>query len=236
MREVTEGSICIQCFQEWKAVKEKIFNLLPKYGNPDEYTVKKIIASYGIDTPRSVLLETGSENINLEFPVVLKVSDPKILHKSDVGGVVIGILDRKQLSDEISRMRSRFPGSRIMVEEMERGGVEIIVGLINDSNFSNAIMLGMGGVYTELYHDVVFRLTPISNKDAADMIDSVKIRNFEKGFRGISVDRQAIIKLLMNLSELSEDLGNDLEMLDLNPVIVNGSRVLAVDAKLFVKG
>ncbi|QRF76036.1 hypothetical protein Thermo_01547 [Thermoplasmatales archaeon] len=213
----------------------KILGMLPQFGNPDEYTVKKIIASYGIDVPRSVLIRTGDEEFDLDFPLVIKVSDPKIMHKSDVGGVVLGINDSDQLHREISSMRSRFPESNIMVEEMEHKGLEIIVGLVNDANFGNTIMLGMGGVYTELYRDVVFRLTPIIERDAADMIDSVKIRDFEKGFRCIAVSREAIIKLLLRVSQISEDLGDNLEMLDLNPVIVNGDRIFAVDAKLVIR-
>ncbi len=216
-------------------MKGKISEMMPTDANLDEYAVKRIISAYGIPTPKSVLMDSREREVELEFPVVVKVSDPKILHKSEVGGVAIGIRDRKQLAEEVSRMKARFPNAGILVEEMEKGGLEIIAGLVNDRNFGNVIMLGMGGIYTELYHDVVFRLTPISGTDAADMIDSVKIRVFENGFRGIRVEREAIIELLMKLSMISDDLGSDLDMLDLNPVIVNGDRISAVDAKLILK-
>ena len=216
-------------------MKGKISEMMPTDANLDEYAVKRIISAYGIPTPKSVLMDSMEREVELEFPVVVKVSDPKILHKSEVGGVTIGIQDQKQLAEEVSRMKARFPNAGILVEEMEKGGLEIIAGLINDRNFGNVIMLGMGGIYTELYHDVVFRLTPISGIDAADMIDSVKIRVFENGFRGIRVEREAIIDLLMKLSMISDDIGSDLDMLDLNPVIVNGNRISAVDAKLILK-
>ena len=216
-------------------MKGKISEMMPIERNPDEYAVKRMISAYGIPTPKSVLVDSGEREMELEFPVVVKVSDPKILHKSEVGGVTIGVRDRKQLAEEVSQMKARFPGSGILVEEMENGGLEIIAGLVNDRNFGNVIMLGMGGIYTELYHDVVFRLTPISRTDAEDMIDSVKIRVFEKGFRGIRVEREAIIDLLLKLSLISEDIGSDLDMLDLNPVIVNGDQISAVDAKLILK-
>ncbi len=216
-------------------MKGKISEMMPTDRNPDEYAVKRMISAYGITTPESVLMDSREREVELRFPVVVKVSDPKILHKSEVGGVTIGVRDQKQLAEEVSRMKARFPNAGILVEEMEKGGLEIIAGLVNDRNFGNVIMLGMGGIYTELYHDVVFRLTPISRTDAADMIDSVKIRVFEKGFRGIKVAREAIIDLLWKLSLISEDIGGDLDMLDLNPVIVNGDRISAVDAKLILK-
>lgn len=216
-------------------MKGKISEMMPSDASLDEYAVKRIISAYGIPTPKSVLMDSVGRDLELEFPVVVKVSDPKILHKSEVGGVTIGIRDQKQLAEEVSRMRERFPDAGILVEEMEKGGLEIIAGLINDRNFGNAIMLGMGGIYTELYQDVVFRLTPISRTDASEMIDSVKIRVFEKGFRGIRAERDAIIDLLLKLSLISDDIGSDLDMLDLNPVIVNGDRISAVDAKLILK-
>ncbi|MHB1708540.1 MAG: acetate--CoA ligase family protein [Thermoplasmataceae archaeon] len=216
-------------------MKGKISEMMPSDASLDEYAVKRIISAYGIPTPKSVLMDSVGRDLELEFPVVVKVSDPKILHKSEVGGVTIGIRDQKQLAEEVSRMRERFPDAGILVEEMEKGGLEIIAGLINDRNFGNAIMLGMGGIYTELYQDVVFRLTPISRTDASEMIDSVKIRVFEKGFRGIRAERDTIIDLLLKLSLISDDIGSDLDMLDLNPVIVNGDRISAVDAKLILK-
>ena len=216
-------------------MKGKISEMMPTDRNPDEYAVKRMISAYGITTPKSVLMDSREREVELRFPVVVKVSDPKILHKSEVGGVTTGIRDQKQLAEEVSRMKARFTNAGILVEEMEKGGLEIIAGLVNDRNFGNVIMLGMGGLYTELYHDVVFRLTPISRTDAADMIDSVKIRVFEKGFRGIKIAREAIIDLLWKLSLISEDIGGDLDMLDLNPVIVNGDKISAVDAKLILK-
>lgn len=203
--------------------------------NPDEYTVKNLIREYAIATPVSTLIDENSDLHGIRFPVVLKVSDPNILHKSDVGGVVVGIQNSAGLEDELGKMREKFPESRILAEEMEDPGLEIIVGLINDRNFGNVIMLGMGGVYTELYHDVTFRLTPITELDAAEMIDSVSVRKFEKGFRGIKVDVESIVRLLTNVSNLSVDIGERLEMLDLNPVIVNGDRAVAVDAKLILR-
>jgi succinyl-CoA synthetase beta subunit len=216
-------------------MKGKISQLITTDANLDEYAVKRIISAYGIPTPKSELVDSGEKGVDLEFPVVVKVLDPKILHKSEVGGVTIGVSDQKQLAEEVTRMKTRFPGSGVLVEEMEKGGLEIIAGLVSDRNFGNVIMLGMGGIYTELYHDVVFRLTPISRTDAADMIDSVKIRVFQKGFRGIRVERDAIIDMLLKLSLISDDIGGDLDMLDLNPLIVNGDRISAVDAKLILK-
>jgi hypothetical protein len=122
-----------------------------------------------------------------------------------------------------------------LVEQIATTALEIIIGLIRDKNFGNVVMLGMGGIYTELYHDVVFRLTPIDRKDAGDMIDSTSIRKFENGFRGIRVSRDSIVDILMKVSRLSVDIGDRLEMLDLNPVIVGAGGATAVDAKLIIR-
>ena len=91
-------------------MKGKISEMMPIERNPDEYAVKRMISAYGIPTPKSVLMDSKEREVELEFPVVVKVSDPKILHKSEVGGVTIGVRDRKQLAEEISQMKVRFPG------------------------------------------------------------------------------------------------------------------------------
>lgn len=200
-----------------------------------EYEVKELLNSKGIATPRGVVLKKIEEPIKINFPVALKVSDPKILHKSDVGGVVTGIKDQQELIDEFSKMREKFPESEFLIEEMVKPGVEIIVGVTFDETFGHTLMLGLGGIYTEIYQDVAFRLIPIERVDAADMINEVSIKRFCQGFRGMRVDQTELENFLLKISDLVVGIGKDIEQLDLNPVIINDKSITVVDAKLIYR-
>ena len=206
-----------------------------KNGIIEEYNVKRLLSSQGIRVPSGVLSDVLPDNLELKYPVVLKVSDPKILHKTDVGGLKVGIKNEDDLRREFDIMKARFPQSRFLVEEMEKQGLEIIIGVINDRNFGLTIMLGMGGIYTELYKDVTFRVVPIDRSDAADMVDSVSINRFADGFRGIKIDREALEELLIRVSDLADKIGNRLDQMDLNPVIARPDGTVVVDAKLSIK-
>lgn len=205
-------------------------------GSVTESMLKELLREHGVSVPRGIVVKTLPDKFELKFPVVLKVSDPEILHKSDVGGVKIGISGPEELESEFSKMSSRFPGKEFLVEEMADSGVEVIIGVIRDANFGPVLMLGMGGIYTELYHDVVFRLLPIDRTDAAEMIDSVGIRRFVNGFRNMKISRAELEDLLLNISGIVDEIGQGIRQLDLNPVILNENSAVVVDAKLISDG
>lgn len=200
----------------------------------EEIDVKKMLKKYGIKVPEGILVSELPENLNINFPIVLKVSDPNILHKSDVGGVALNIKDYNELKVKFEAMKMKFPKSKFLIESMEKPGVEIIIGLMNDRTFGLSIMFGMGGIFTELYRDVSFRLVPIEDIDAREMVEEIKARKIFEGFRGIRANKDAVIDLLLKVSKFGNDHYEIIDQLDLNPVIVRENDAVVVDAKLIM--
>ena len=204
-----------------------------KSNGKSEFSIKTALKNMGISVPRSLIIEDIPEKLDISYPVVLKVSDESILHKSDVGGVSTGIKTLEELKTRFNKMKKLFPDSQFLVEEMVEEGIEIIVGISRDSVFGLSMMLGMGGTMTEIYHDVTFRLIPVSRNDYNRMIDEVSIGKFtENGFRGHKIDRKALIDFLMKISSIGEAGENSIDQLDLNPVKMNGSKIVVLDAKI----
>ncbi len=205
-------------------------------GSPStEDKAKMLLKKYGIPTTDFRVMEKDSDTdrIDLEFPVALKVLSPEIMHKTDVGGVRLNIADVEELKHELAIFRKKFPGSRFLVEKMEPRGVEMIAGLVNDPSFGMSIMVGMGGIFAELYKDVSFRLVPITRRDAEEMLDDLKAGEIFKGFRDMNLDRDAMVNLLLKLSEVG--MKESVSQMDLNPVFVYRHGIKVVDAKL-IKG
>lgn len=205
-------------------------------GNLSESALKEVLELYGIRVPRGILTRSVPDTLNISFPVVLKVSDPDILHKSDVGGVKTGISGPDDLKSEFGAMSAKFPGKELLIEEMIRPGLEAIVGVMKDRSLGQAIMLGMGGIYTELYRDVSFRLLPIDRNDAEEMIESVGVGRFVGGFRGVKISKEKLVELLINISGMVMEIGENIDQLDLNPVILGENDAVAADAKLISGG
>lgn len=200
-----------------------------------EHQAKDLLASYGVNVPPRVVLSpegTGVSEVPFPYPVVLKVSHADILHKTEMGGVRLGIPDRAGLEAAVADMRSRFPGKSLLVEAQQPPGVEAIVGLIYDATFGPSLMVGLGGVLTELYEDVAFRVAPISEEDARDMLSQLRAHRLFEGFRGIRASRDALVSVLLGVSRLAQELGEHIEQMDLNPVIVYADRAVVVDAKI----
>lgn len=206
--------------------------LKPGMRNITEFEAKAILREYGIVTPRGIVFESLPDKIELKFPLVLKVSDASIIHKSDVGGVKAGIVGLYDLIEEYIAMKKRFPNSEFLLEEMAQKGVEFIVGVTRDPVFGPVIMLGTGGIYTELYQDVAFRKLPIGREDALNMIQEIRSGIFCKGFRGTRIDCEEIIGLLLKVNGMISGGKVDILSLDLNPVIVSASGAVAADAKI----
>jgi hypothetical protein len=191
-----------------------------------EDRVKALLRQRGVKTPNGMLLA---------YPLAVKVCSPEVLHKTDVGGVALNLAGRGQLERAVESMRTRFPQSPLLVETMEEKGVEVIVGAIKDATFGPALMLGLGGTLAELYRDVTFRLVPISRSDAESMLADLRGKALLNGFRGVQVDRAALMDLMLIVSGLVEELGDRLVQMDLNPVFARPSDVVVVDAKLLLK-
>ncbi|HDN95773.1 MAG: acetyl-CoA synthetase [Thermoplasmata archaeon] len=199
-----------------------------------EYEAKKLLLKYGIPTTKFELIENEEDikNLALNYPVVLKVSSPKILHKTDVGGVVLNIGNREELLKEYKKLRKKFPEEKFIVEEMEKQGVEIIAGIVNDAAFGKCVMVGMGGIFTEIYKDVAFRMLPITEKDAEDMLNDLKARGIFYGYR-LNLDRKALIDILLKITKIAEE--TPIKQLDLNPIFLYEKGAKVIDAKIIME-
>lgn len=201
-----------------------------------ENEVKEVLREAGIPTTDFQVAKAVSDidQKKLKFPVVLKVCSPDILHKTDVGGVVLDV-PKDQFEQEFSKMKEKFPNENILVESMQDRKVEVIVGLINDATFGLTIMFGLGGIYTEVYKDVTFRVVPIKREDAEEMLREIKAAPILEGFRKIKVDREGIVNLLLAVSAFGEKYMDKLDQMDLNPVFIKSRGVVVVDAKMLLK-
>ena len=206
-------------------------------GGLAENKVKDLLRAYGIPTTtyQVIQIEKDLNKLMVRFPVALKVCSPKILHKTDVGGVKLNIQNIEELKKTFKEFRKKFPKENFLVDQMEEKGVEIIVGLVQDPTFGLSIMCGIGGIFTELYKDVSFRVVPIDGYDAHQMIEELAGKKLLEGFRGIKASKQLVIDLVLKVSKLGEELIDLVDQMDLNPVFVYENRICVVDAKLILK-
>lgn len=207
---------------------------------------KSILRSYGIRVPRHALASTPAEAVraskSIGFPLVMKVVSPQILHKTDIGGVKVGVRSTdevKKVFAEMTRNARKVKGAKlkgILLEQMSEPGIELIVGLQNDPQFGPVIMVGLGGVMTEIMKDVAFRLLPITSKDVKSMIDELKGSKLLKGFRGSAkVDMTMLTRALLNIGKLGTENASHFESIDFNPVIVRPKSYTVVDAKIILR-
>jgi acyl-CoA synthetase (NDP forming) len=202
-----------------------------------ENEVKDLLKKYNIPTTKYVVVQKENEldKINLSYPLAVKVCSPNILHKTDVGGVKLSVQNFTDLKSVFKEMRSKFPKENILIESMEKTGLEIIVGVINDQTFGLSLMVGLGGIFTEVFSDVSFRVIPITKNDAEGMLGELKGKKLLEGYRGIKVNRGAVVNLLLSTSKLAEDFEGKLDQMDLNPVFARENDVCVVDAKMILR-
>lgn len=164
------------------------------------------------------------------FPVVLKLVSPKVIHKTEAGGVTAV----RQL-DFLRETASKFlEKGKVLVQEHCRG-VEMFLGIKNDASFGHVLLAGIGGIYVEVYKDVAFRVCPINAREAEQMLDELKGKALLDGVRGQKpVNRKALVDAMVKLSKLPEKIP-DIEELDINPFFVNEKEGKAVDARLVLK-
>lgn len=164
----------------------------------------------------------------LQTPLVLKISSEKYSHKTDVGGIVLNLADKKELTSSYEKLKKL--SSSVVLQEQKKG-TELIIGIHNDPVFGRMIMLGIGGVYVELLKDVSFRKIPINAKDAKDMINELSFKKILEGFRGNpKIDEKELAELLIKIGKLAID--EKINTLDLNPVIFEKDKAFFVDARI----
>ena len=210
-----------------------------------EYAARSLLAAYGLAFPKVVRTTTVDEAVaaagRIGYPVVMKVASPDISHKTDVGGVAVGLADDAGVRAAWQRMRSalaaKAPGARIEgfeVEEQITGGKEVLIGVQRDPDFGPIVVFGMGGIYVEVLRDVTFRLAPIRPLSAQRMVESIKMFALLRGVRGEPPsDLAALEEAIERVSQLAVERPEITE-LDLNPLIVRpeGKGVVAVDARI----
>ncbi|MGD0979741.1 MAG: acetate--CoA ligase family protein [Candidatus Bathyarchaeia archaeon] len=211
-----------------------------------ETEAKAVCIEYGIPVTKFDLAKTEDEAVKfanaIGFPTVLKIVSPDIIHKSDIGGVIVGLKNTDDVREGYNRIlqnvkkhdsKARIAG--VLVQEMAPPSTEVIVGAIKDPQFGPAIMFGLGGVFVEVLKDVTFRVAPITEDDACEMISEVKAYPLLKGYRNTPpADINAITKILLNTSRLVTD-HMQIKELDLNPVIVYEKGAKTVDARIILE-
>ena len=228
--------------------KQKIQNIVESSrGTPrviTEESSKEILGEYGIKVPKYALVTNSDEAVQkskeIGFPLVAKIVSPDILHKTDVGGVKVGLSSEDEVKqafdDMFNRLKEKFDVKGVLLEKMVPKGVELIVGLQNDSQFGPSIMVGLGGIYTELFKDVSFRVLPVSKGEATRMLESLRGKDILKGFRGSKpVDLDMLSEAIVNIGTLGVDMAGKYESIDFNPVVVYPDSYCVVDAKIILK-
>lgn len=205
---------------------------------------KGILERYGVSVPEYALATTAKEAAEaakkIGFPLVMKVVSPKILHKTDVGGVKINITKvsdvKKTFTDMHKRLAKKDSGFKgVLLEKMVPQGVELIVGVQNDPQFGPVIMVGMGGIMTEIMKDVAFRMLPITAGDAQSMLDELRGAALLRGFRGSDpIDTKMVSKMLVKIGKMAMDNADYINSIDFNPVVVYPKSYYVVDAKIIL--
>ena len=212
----------------------EFFDRLGERKTLTESEVKKILKEYDIPTTNFRIITNESElnNLEISFPVVMKISTPEIIHKTDVGGVKLNLHNETELLEAYNELHEKFPNGDILVEPMEEKGIEVIIGLINDPTFGLSIMFGLGGIFTEVLKDVTFRVLPIDRTEAELMLTELKGKKLLEGFRGIHISKEAIIDIILKTAKLGQAYQDRIDQMDLNPVFIRDTDASVVDAKM----
>ena len=210
-----------------------------------EESAKQILTHYGVKVPRYALVSNADDAEKkakeLGFPLVAKIVSPQILHKTDEKGVKVGLNSelevRETFNEMYGRLSKKFNVKGMLIEKMVPKGVtELIVGLQNDPQFGPVIMLGLGGIFTEIFKDISFRVLPIDKEDAIEMIESLQGKQILKGFRGAEpVNIDVLSNALVNIGKLGIDMATYYDSIDFNPVIAYANDYYVVDAKIILR-
>jgi 3-hydroxypropionyl-CoA synthetase (ADP-forming) len=209
-----------------------------------EESAKAILTEYGIKVPPYALVKNAQEAQDkakqLGFPLVAKIVSPDILHKTDVKGVRVGLKTEQEVRDAFDdmyeRLSSKYHTKGVILEKMVDSGLEVIVGLQNDPQFGPVIMFGLGGIYTEIFKDVAFRILPITPEDVKEMTEDLKGKSMLKGFRGSQpIDASMLSDMLIKIGHLGLDAAPYYESVDFNPIILYPNDYFVVDAKILLR-
>jgi acetyl-CoA synthetase (ADP-forming) len=219
------------------AIKEK--------RNLTEAEAYELLSKYGIPVPKYSVVSSEEELLKLatrlEFPLVMKIVSPDIIHKTDIGGIEMNISNLEQIKKAykniIYHVMENKPEARIngmLFYKQAPKGVEVIVGMIRDPQFGPTVMFGLGGIFIEILKDVAFRVCPVERADIEEMLTEIEGIKMLQGYRGQPrCDVNSIIEIILQISRLALDYPV-IKEIDLNPIIVNEKDALVVDAKVFL--
>ena len=205
-----------------------------------EPDAKRLLSLAGLMVPDFGLAATAAEAVaaaeKIGYPVVAKVVSAQIIHKSEVGGVVVGVPDAAHLTNIFEKLSALEGFAGLLVEAM-LPGIELIVGANVDFQFGPVILLGIGGTGVEIYQDTAIRMAPIAESDVQAMLANLKGGKLLNGYRGAEpISVPALIRLMLAFSDLVLDLENEIESIDLNPVKCTGQQCVVADARVILKG
>jgi succinyl-CoA synthetase beta subunit len=203
-------------------------------GYPDEFETKLLLSEFGIPVPRGMRLLPGEKFDPKKFiyPVVVKVCSAHILHKTDRDGVVMGV-ESGRIEKTLQEFEKKFPDTPILVEEqIHFRGPELIVGALIDPAFGTAVMVGAGGILTELYKDVAFRLAPLTVLEANRVIRELTVAPAFFGYRGLKCDPDSLSQIISATADFAVGIGERFSQLDINPLVFSDNKWIALDAKL----
>ncbi len=209
-----------------------------------EEQAKQILTEYGVKVPDYALVNSADDAVakakKIGFPLVMKIVSPQILHKTDVGGVKVGVSSEQQVKEIFNDMHGRLSGKYnvkgVLLEKMVPSGVELIVGLQYDTQFGPVMMVGLGGIFTEVFKDVSFRMLPITKEDAKSMLNDLQGKKILHGFRGAKpIDINMLADALVRIGKMGTETASYYESVDFNPVVVYPDDYRVVDAKILLR-
>jgi acetyl-CoA synthetase (ADP-forming) len=228
--------------------KFSIFDQVKKEGRSilTEFESKRILKQVGVSVVETKLAKTQKEAVSLSqkmsFPVALKIVSPDVIHKSDSGGVKLSlnnVTEVKKAYDEIlKKVKKQYPDAVIhgvSVQKMIQPGTEVIVGTSKDPQFGPVIMFGLGGIFVELLKDVSFRVIPVEQRDAQEMIKEIKGYPLLQGYRGKEpANISVLVEIILKISKLMEE-NPQIKELELNPIFAYRNKAIAVDARIILE-
>jgi acetyl-CoA synthetase (ADP-forming) len=228
--------------------KFSIFDQVKKEGRSilTEFESKRILKQVGVSVVETKLAKTQKEAVSLSqkmsFPVALKIVSPDVIHKSDSGGVKLSlnnVTEVKKAYDEIlKKVKKQYPDAVIhgvSVQKMIQPGTEVIVGTSKDPQFGPVIMFGLGGIFVEILKDVSFRVIPVEQRDAQEMIKEIKGYPLLEGYRGKEpVNISVLVEIILKISKLIEE-NPQIKELELNPIFAYRNKAVAVDARIILE-
>lgn len=206
-----------------------------------EYEAKQVLAAYGIPVTREFLIKKKSEVKKaageIGFPLVMKGCSSEIAHKTEKGLIHVDLRNHAEALrafDEIQAGMTGYDGA-VLVQEMIKGRRELVLGMTRDDQFGPCVMFGLGGIFTEILRDVAFRRAPLDERDAYALMDEIKSRKILDAVRGMEkVDKKRLANMMIRLGKIGTDL-DEINEIDLNPVIITAGKPVVVDALMILK-